>query len=26
GKIVMRKIGVLDKESVSAQLDKMGLS
>lgn len=26
GKIVMRKIGVLDKESVSAQLDRMGLS
>jgi len=26
GKIVMRKIGILDKESVSAQLAKMGLS
>ncbi|MDO8826080.1 peroxiredoxin [Methylophaga sp.] len=26
GKIVMRKIGVLDKESVSTQLDRMGLS
>lgn len=26
GKIVMRKIGILDKESVSAQLDRMGLS
>lgn len=26
GKIVMRKIGVLDKDSVTAQLEKMGLS
>lgn len=26
GKIVMRKIGVLDKDQLSAQLDRMGLS